>query len=312
MSRAARILLAFMAVAVSVGLAFRPDSAHSADASTRNAASQGEETVTIEAQRRKKLQHQVDHFVSGVIVRYLNNSLERWDTPVCPLVAGLPEDRGDFILARLSQIARASHVPLAGEHCRSPNLFVVATDDPDLLARQWWKRERAAFNTCNGLGYVKDFMRARGPVRVYYNAEFRSGDGTRLSSDAAYLNLRGLTLGFTLSPCVGMGGTGTRIGHGAVQALSSVIVLVDSNRTVDINIGQLADYLAMVGFAQIRPDADTGTVPTILRLFQRADQPPQGLTSWDEAFLHSLYTTDQNSVLQLAAIKAGILEQVGH
>jgi hypothetical protein len=68
----------------------------------------------------------------------------------------------------------------------------------------------------------------------------------------------------------------------------------------------------MVGFAQIRPDADTGMVPTILRLFRQADQLPQGLTSWDASFLHSLYSTDQRSVMQVSAIKASMMDQIGH
>lgn len=94
-----------------------------------------QETVTIEAQRRNELKRQISRFVSSVVVSYLHDSLARWDRPICPLVAGLPADRGEFLLARVSEIARASHAPLAGEHCR-PNFYIVVAANPELLLRK--------------------------------------------------------------------------------------------------------------------------------------------------------------------------------
>jgi hypothetical protein len=75
-------------------------------------------------------------------------------------------------------------------------------------------------------------------------------------------------------------------------------------------MGQLADYIAMVGLAQIRAKADTGTAPSILRLFRETDPLPQGLSPWDEAFLHSLYATSQSSVLEVAMIKRRMFDQI--
>jgi len=69
----------------------------------------------------------------------------------------------------------------------------------------------------------------------------------------------------------------------------------------------------MVGLAQIRTEGDTGTAPTILRLFGKADPPPEGLSPWDQSFLHGLYTTRQGSVMQVSTIKTAMFEQMaGH
>jgi hypothetical protein len=95
-----------------------------------------------------------------------------------------------------------------------------------------------------------------------------------------------------------------------VQALTSVIIVVDGRQTTEINMGQLADYIAMMGLAQIRVQADTGTAPSILHLFQGSDPQPLGLSPWDEAFLHSLYTTDQSSVLEVPIIEDRMFEQI--
>lgn len=303
-----KLLLVVMAAVTSIAFTFQPSAARAADGSADQSSSSNTDTVTIEGQKRDKLKRQINHFVSSVVVSYTNESLERWDTPICPLVAGLTKEQGEFVLARVSEIARTARVPLAGEHC-PPNLYVVVADNPDELVKTWWDRNPTLLSTRNGIGYAKDFLHARGPVRVFYNAEFRTSTGARLSADTSVLSLSGVTLNFNARTGPEIG---TRIAYGTVQTLGSVIIVVDKQRTTDINIRQLADYVAMVGLAQLRPDADTGMVPTILRLFRQADQPPAGLTAWDESFLHSLYGTDQRSVMQASAIKEGMLAQIGH
>src|SRR6202000_2554054 len=108
---------------------------------------------------------------------------------------GLPSERGEFILARVSQVATAAHAPLAGEHCK-PNFFIVVTSQPDLLLQKWVRRDPRMVNTCNGGGYLREFLHSRGPVRVWYNAEFRTRDGTSLTEDNGGLDISGLVLGF--------------------------------------------------------------------------------------------------------------------
>jgi hypothetical protein len=283
-----------------------------ADPDTQNSVSENRsklDTVTVEARKQSEIKSQISKFVAGAVFTYLNDSLERWDTPICPLVAGLPREGGEFVLARLSEIARDSHAPLGPEHCR-PNLYVVITDDPDFLLEKWSSRDPHLFNTCNGMGYVRDFLHSKRPVRAYYNARFASGSGEQNFSALA---LQGLRLDPSFGGCVGSGAAGTRLRFGAVQQLTSVIVVVDSRYTTNLNMGQLADYVAMVGLAQIRLDRDTGSAPTILHVFQGTDPQVQGLSPWDRAFLYGLYTTSQSSVLEVTTIKRVMFERItGH
>ena len=310
--RPVRPYLALAGTALSIVLASESSAQEVTSQSPARDATRNVETVTVEAPRLKELKRQISHFVSNLAVSYLNDSLERWDTPVCPLVASLTKDDGEFVLARISKIARTSHAPLGSEHCRA-NLYIIVTVNPGLYVRRWVKRDPFLLSACNGVGYIDDFLRARGPVRVYYNAEFRSAGAAKVPLEATGLAFQSVALGPGLSPCAAAGGkVDTRISYGVVQALTSVIIVVDSERTANINIGQLADYVALIGLAQIHLNANTGTAPTILSLFRQTDRAPQGLSPWDESFLHSLYTTNQNSVLQVSAIKAGMLEQIAH
>jgi hypothetical protein len=305
-------LLAFLAIVTSIALQLPVKHARSAELSSQGAATPGPsratpstlDTVTIEARRDREIKRQIEKFVSGGVVTYFDDSLERWNTPICPLVAGLPSKPAEFIRARVSQVARDSHAPLGSEHC-APNLIVVITNDPDLLLEKWNKRERL-FNTCNGLGPVRRFLHSRQPVRVFYNAKLTSTGGP----GAGALAMAGVN-GAVSSDC---GDTYTRLDtwlhRGHVQELTSVIIVVDGRRTANLNMGQLADYIAMVGLAQIRVQADTGTAPSILNLFRKSDPQSLGLSPWDEAFLHGLYTTDQSSVLEVPMIKDRMFKQI--
>jgi hypothetical protein len=55
-------------------------------------------------------------------------------------VAGLNKQQGEFVLARLSEIAKTAGAPLGAETCK-PNLYVIVTPDPELLLKQWWRRD---------------------------------------------------------------------------------------------------------------------------------------------------------------------------
>jgi hypothetical protein len=79
--------------------------------------------------------------------------------------------------------------------------------------------------------------------------------------------------------------------YGRGAAISKVLVIVDKTRVQGASMGQLADYIAMVSYAEIRPDAQLDDAPTILKLFDGAPKAaPAGLSDWDQAFLTSLYT----------------------
>ena len=305
-------LLAFLAIVTAVALPLAVNRARSSELSSRDAASPGTsretpsalDTVTIEAHRDREIKRQINKFVSGGVVTYLDDSLERWNTPICPLVAGLPSKPAEFIRARVSQVAMDAHAPLGSEHC-APNLVIVITNDPDLLLEKWSQRERL-FNTCNGSGPVKRFLHSRQPVRVFYNARVTSTGGP----GAAVLALAGVN-GPVSSDCGDMyTRLDTWLHRGSVQELTSVIIIVDGRQTANVDMGPLADYIAMVGLAQIRVPADTGTAPSILDLFRESDPKPLGLSLWDEAFLRSLYATDQSSVLEVAMIKDRMFKQI--
>jgi hypothetical protein len=265
-------------------------------------------TVTVEARRRKELELEVSHFVSSVAGHPLNEALARWNSPICPLVAGLPRSEGEFVLARLSQVAAEAAAPLGAEKCRV-NFYVVLTHEPDVLLKKWNARDKRMFMTRNGRGAVNTFLGSHRPVRVWYNSEFVSSEGILDTANTTTAGLIGMGAQTADIP-VNRAQSGSRLRYGAVLGLSTVIVVVDTNQLSNLNFGQLADYIALIGLAQVNLDADPGTVPTILTLFRDSANRPEALSSWDQAFLYSLYHEDQSNVTQVSTMKRTMVEHI--
>jgi hypothetical protein len=270
----------------------------------------GLDTVTVEARRRKELEHEVDHFVNSVTGHPRDESAPRWNEKICPLVAGLPRTEGEFVLARLSQIAQAVHAPLAGEQCQV-NFYVVLTHEPDVLLKKWYARDRRMFTTRNGRGAITSFLDSPRPVRVWYNSGLLSEGGVLDSPNATTAGFVGTGIDKANVPTNTVHST-SRLRFGAVLSLSSVIVVIDANRLQGLNFGQVADYVAMIGLAQVRLDAELGATPTILTLFRTAENRPAALSTWDQAFLSSLYRTEQSNVTQLSNMERTMLDSIAH
>ena len=276
--------------------------------------------VTIQAS--KELRHQVNRFVTAVIpAPPSHESLLRWNKPICPLVVGLPRKWGEFILARISEAARDAHAALAGMHCE-PNLFVVVSAQPDQVLKQWLARNPRV-DTRHGLAPLRRFLDSTQPVRTWYNPEPSCAGGVSRPGSAALASSVGLPypgLGSSVgagNPSSGMGPSycdnsiDTHLIYGDVRSISYAIVVADTGKLTrrHIKLGQLADYVSLVGLVEVRSDTDGGGAPTILRLFHDPN-PPDGLTPWDRALLYSLYNTSQSGKLQLTDMEVSMVRKI--
>jgi hypothetical protein len=256
------------------------------------------DATTVEASKdRAAVERRVRTFVNAIVVKPGDESLGRWQNqiPLCPLVAGMPKADGEYILSRVSKIATAAGAPLAPPNCKG-NFFIVVTSDPEGVIKAWSKRDARIFGdeTDQGGTKIREFQ-SSSPVRVWYNTEFYQIDGTPLG------NMEGRT---------GQAAVATRIETNNYRALSSVMAIIDTRRMKDVSFGQVAAYVAMVGLAQIHPQANVTEAPTILNLFDASGKAPPALTAWDESFLKALYHTRITDKAQMAEIKTAMVQDV--
>jgi hypothetical protein len=284
--------------------------------------------VTVTAQRIA-LEQRVSKFVNQIAAaENSGEGLARWQAPpVCPLVSGLPEKDGEFILERLSQIGRLAGVPLADEHCH-PNLYILVTSQPEDLLRGMEKRNRKFTFGYDASFYppaetpasvVDEFIETPRPVRVWYSSAETDAWGKPLAycqSELVLPQCDEVHHNAACDPtryyrCGTATAGGSHLVFSSVWTISRVFVIVDQRRLQGVTVGQLADYVAMSGLAKLNPDAHLGDAPTILTLFSGAPgAAPTGMTDWDQTFLKSVYATDQRSRLQRSQIAHQMVHEI--
>jgi hypothetical protein len=258
------------------------------------AAPAAEDKVTEEVivkGTRPEVEKRAQTFVEGVTHRgYAVESLVRWADPVCPLVAGIPAEQGEFILRGISQAVRDAGAVLAPEHCK-PNFHVVLTPEPERLLHLWRKRAPKLYGMAPP-AQVRRILGKPRPVRVWYNVWQACGEMEKKTG-----SILGADPNFGLQMSTPYGGGCLKDSHlmfSAINVISSVIIVVDLDDTKEIKLGPLTDYISMVGLTQVDLDGDLGDEPTVLRLFAASGgDASQKMSVWDRAFLKALYATSQ-------------------
>ncbi len=278
-------------------------------AHAQGSGEQPSQEVTVTA-LRATLTKRVTAFVNGITGFRLERGLTLWRSPVCPLVSGVPRQDGEFILERVSDVARADGIPLGGENCH-PNLFVLVSKQPQELLRGMSKR-----NVWFTFGFgahppvIDEFIAKAGPVRVLYR-EFPSVQCVHPPCESPAVSAA------KVGPVIMSGDGWDFDAHSPnyfnVWQVFRVFLIVDASQVKGVTLGQFADYVALVGLAQIEPADSLQDAPTILKLFNSAPQAaPAGMTDWDRAFLKSLYTTEQESHGQRRDIVQAMVGEIAH
>jgi hypothetical protein len=249
---------------------------------------------------RVELEKRVLEFVNHIAAAENEEGLPRWKAPICPFVSGLTKEEGEFVIRRISEVARQAGAPLAGENCHPRNLYILVHPHPKELLQAMEKRNRTftVGNDDTPPEVFENFLATPRAVRVWYTTEERNLNGV------AFVRHPG-------DPPPIMRTTGSTQDNGVVWQFAHVFVVVDQTRLDGISREQLADYVAMVALADLKPDANLGDAPSILRLFEGTpSEAPGSMSEWDLAFLKSLYTTDQKSKQQRNEIAHEIVQTV--
>ena len=271
--------------------------------------------VTVTA--RRELERRINAFVLHLTdFGDRTTGMARWREPICPLVSGISAEQGNFVLERISEIAQAAGVPLARDKKCRPNLMIMVTAKSRELLQDLVNKHRTLIFGDASAKSVEEFVATPHPVRTWYNTMQKTPDGLPILQTS----FPGLTTGqatrevglgvIEVDPVNPSGGSArsakantwseaSHLSLNGVWAIYSVVEVVDATQLKGASLGQLADYVAMSGLAQLNQDPGLGNDPTILTLFDKSPEAASpGMTDWDRAFLKSMYSTEQKSVLQ--------------
>lgn len=246
----------------------------------------------------------VSAFVAEVSGRTANGRLARWDRKICPGVVGLKAPYGQQLLDRIAAVSAAVGLDTGEPGCR-PNMVIIATDDSQALARSIVDAHPAAFarwerGMSRGDKALKAFVQTPTPVRWWHVTRTKTAEGETYTQGTS-VRVR----------------SASRLRATTRDDFDHVIIVVDVRRVGVIKFEALADYITMVGLAQIDPDVDLGGAKSILGLFADRDHgadPATGFTEWDAAYLLGLYNTNRDVVRgshQEREIARAMLKQLG-
>ena len=271
-----------------------PPAPQSAPPQSAPAAEEPVELGEIEVTGRS-LDTMIRNFVDEVAEPNHRRGLARWDDRICVGVANLRTEPAQYIVDRVSTVAEDLGV-IPGEPGCTPNVIIVASDDPSALARELVSERRRAFRM-GGSGMdrggdaLEAFVTSDRPVRwwqVSMPTDSESGGrATRIPGEchgacSSPMDMAPIIQTFAAS----------RLQTQIVDYIFRTVVILDVNQVGRVSGQQLADYVAMVTLAQIDPDADTSRYASILNVFDDPETAT-GLTDWDQAYLQGLYDAER-------------------
>ena len=233
-------------------------------------------------------------------------TLARWDDPICPMTIGVSPDQAKFISYRVRHIADLVGAPkIRGKSCDA-NVEIVFTTEPQKLIDAV-AAKRSAYLGFHHVAEAKPLATVTQPIQGWYLTATRGGGGA-MALDIATGNMGSIAgAPGSVDSLLNAGGSpggcaGSRLSDCRSSQFANILILVDASRLQDAKIGPIADYIALLALAQMKPVEGCGASPTVLELLSTncADRSaPEGLTETDLSFLKGLYSAQRGVVLGL-------------
>ncbi|THD54200.1 hypothetical protein [Phenylobacterium sp.] len=261
------------------------------------------EGVTVEAPKPEpeKLAEKVNRFVMGHSVPGRTDHISRWAKPVCPQTFGLAPEMNTFVSARVRAVAASVGAPdqRPGAACETNVLIIFSTDPQGLMDDV--RNHHSRMLGFHYFAQAKRLATVSRPIQAWYMTG-TEGKHQEPELDDEFLPMPG-------------GAAGSRLSDGLTSRFVAVLVVIDSGKVADHEIGAVADDAAMLTLMHVPPAKGCSELPTILDLLNptcpASDDPP-GLTPYDLGFLKGLYSTEPTDFLsaQRSEIGSRILREM--
>ena len=257
-----------------------------------------DEKVTVQGYRKAVTDILRERFTQS------QGQLARFETRVCPMVAGMPADW----TANLTKIIRDNIVAFGGkidEPGCTPNATVIFSDQPHEFIKAFAAKQPGYFNMTPR--ELEQFTAAPRPVVSWHLTEVRSREGQDMSgareaSQQTTLSVGGTQVGTTIdspmSAKVNRQSAATRLYTNVREDMLIGFVVVDRQQTPGKSMRQLADVATMHLLLDIKQDAGGKDPTSILSLFEPRGEgapAPERMSEIDRGIVEGLYSLKQNN-----------------
>jgi hypothetical protein len=260
-------------------------------------AAQAPDEIVVRGRRmseiKSDLRIHVDDFIQKVTAPPAGRGYARWHRSVCISITNLEPNTAQYLVDRISHLAADVGLTPGEPGCR-PDVIIIFTTDGKEMAANILEKQPTLLRPFGdggvqlGVEALHDFVESDKPVRWWQVA---MPVDAQLGTPA--MRVPGEPLDAGASRGIRVAGP-SHIHSGIVDELVHVVVIVDGPKLHGRGTTwqQLGDYLALVSLAQIDFRAEPKEFDSILNLFENP-AAYSGLTDWDQTFIHSLYSFDQ-------------------
>jgi len=260
-------------------------------------------------------------FIKRAGVAKGQKQVARWVIPICIKVIGVEDGQASRVEQSMLDIAAAAKIDIAGPKCE-PNITVSFTTDPRQVVRHIKARKPNQFRELSFADRER-VLTGDAPIRWWYATQMLDRDGVKSnnmspgwigagegSSVPGSAVTDPLTVGnFGDVTSTQQYNSGSNVRTPTLRSLYGATIVVDAARAGNASVDAIADYAAMVAFAEM--DASDPPPPdSILGLFQ-PNSIETSLTDWDLAFLKSLYRMplDRRARIQRGHLVEALLDE---
>jgi len=193
--------------------------------------------------------------------------IARWQARICPKVYGIPDNYAKFVTAKLNEVAKEAGAKTNVDPACKINIQIVFTTSPQALMDNIRKEHPNYLGYHDNLAQAEQMTQLKRPVHAFYTTQTTDYRG-QTQIDTKRRN--GITLDLPappqtsalpegnamirmdLSSASGAGSvSGTRfLGDGIQAEFNHIIVVVDTTKVTDLEMGTLGDYIAMLALSQ--------------------------------------------------------------
>lgn len=256
------------------------------------------ETVTVTAAKPD---------LGDVIRTYVKNfaapspylgKIARWESGVCPKVIGLRPDAAKLVVDRIETVAEMVGAPVAAKESCRPNVEIIVTPQPQALLDAVREKRSGVLGYSSGPSQTARMAIMNRPVQAWYVTETEDYAGIQhpdeMVDDCAMQTGRRQDCYMLVS--------GFSLNDGLKSNFVNAMVIVDSSKIGDLQIGSLADYVAMESLAQTQAADGCRGLATVTNLILAGCPIPKksaSLSDTDIAYLRALYRVQPDAKLNM-------------
>jgi hypothetical protein len=232
--------------------------------------------------------------------------MAKWAHGLCPVTAGLPPAYNFLVTKRVRDVAAMVGAPLLNEANCQPNIDIVFTRQPQALLDRV-RTEHPVFLGFHFQAQAERIATMRYPIQAWYTTETEDERGLRQIDNPQDRHGSDMIIPAGTNPACPNGCiwhfpnartvnvSASRISDSLRSEFFHVMILIDLDKISGLEIGSLADDIAVIALAQPQSFDACMTPPSITNLMTpRCDDKPKAITEMDLAYLRGLYqvTTD--------------------